>query len=200
MCNRDLVVVEHAGDDGRAHALAMRLALRGLVDDLVGAIDGVTQDNRLAHHAAVRIDFFAFFAAGARQCEFGDGLHGHSAGDFAGVVAAHAVGEHHQADIRDRADGILVVVPNAAGIGHFGKQIFPRSAHQLCSLCLVTQEIPGAISQGDGHLGTAGESILRALGQCFGKHCINTWWYTGTSVGNRRRVFSRNFCHQDSDI
>ena len=39
-----LVVIEHAGHDRGPHALAVRLALRSLVDDLVGAIDGVTQD------------------------------------------------------------------------------------------------------------------------------------------------------------
>ena len=38
-----LVVVEEGGDHGRAHAFAFGLRARGLIDDLVGARDGVAQ-------------------------------------------------------------------------------------------------------------------------------------------------------------
>ena len=43
--NRDFVVKKHARDDGRAHTFAMSLALGSLVDNLVGPIDSVTQDD-----------------------------------------------------------------------------------------------------------------------------------------------------------
>ena len=43
--DRNPVIVEHTGDDGRSHAFAVCLALRGLKDDLVRPVDGVFQDN-----------------------------------------------------------------------------------------------------------------------------------------------------------
>ncbi len=43
--DRHLVVVEHAGNDRRAHALAVRLALCRLENDLVGPVYRVPQHN-----------------------------------------------------------------------------------------------------------------------------------------------------------
>ena len=94
MGDRDPIVVKHTGDDGRAHAFAMCLALSSLEDDLIGAIYGVTQDDRLTHQAAVRIDVAAIFANGSFRSLFSDDAHGDTAGDFSGVVATHTVGKH----------------------------------------------------------------------------------------------------------
>ena len=70
-----------------------------LVDNLVGAIDGVAQDDRLAHHATVSVDIISGLAISAGRRKFGDDLNGNSASDFPGVIAAHAIGKNHQADI-----------------------------------------------------------------------------------------------------
>ena len=43
--DRQLVVEEQPRDHRRAHALAIRLRARRLVDDLVGAMDGVAQQD-----------------------------------------------------------------------------------------------------------------------------------------------------------
>ena len=44
-------------------------------------------------------------------------LDGDAARDFAGVVAAHAVGQHEQADVGVDADRVLVVLADAAHVG-----------------------------------------------------------------------------------
>jgi hypothetical protein len=46
-----------------------------------------------------------------------DRLHGDAAGHFAGVIAAHAVGEHDEAQVAVHSDHVLVVLSNSAGIG-----------------------------------------------------------------------------------
>jgi len=63
----------------------------------------------------------AAFAIGAFGCQLRNRLNCDTAGDFARVVAAHAIREHHQAIIDIRADSVLVVLPNPAGIGDFSE-------------------------------------------------------------------------------
>ena len=46
-----------------------------------------------------------------------DGLDGDAAGDLAGVVAAHAIGQHQQADVGIDGDRVLVVLADLAGVG-----------------------------------------------------------------------------------
>ncbi len=99
---------------------AMGLALGRLVDDLVGTVDGVAQYDRLAHQSAVRVDVVALFTIGAGQGELGNRLHGDTAGDFASVVASHAVGQHHEPDVGIGADRILIVLANPTGVGDLG--------------------------------------------------------------------------------
>jgi len=45
-----------------------------------------------------------------------DGLDGDAARDFAGVVAAHAVGEHQQPNVRINGNGVLVVFADLASV------------------------------------------------------------------------------------
>ena len=52
----DPVVVEQGGHHGRAHAFALGLRARGLVDDLVGALDGVAQDDAGTRQTRAAID------------------------------------------------------------------------------------------------------------------------------------------------
>ncbi len=94
MGDRDLVVVEKAGDHGRTHALTLRLGLRGVVDDFVGSVNRVTQDDAGARQAGFRVFDAQVFPHEGIANQVDDGLHGDAAGHFAGVVAAHAVGEH----------------------------------------------------------------------------------------------------------
>ena len=119
-----------AADHGRAHALAMRLRARGLVDDLVGAGDGIAQDDAgrdmpVSGSASVQVlalDGFAY--------QVDDGLDGDAAGHFAGVVAAHAVGQHDQAQFAVEGDRVLVVLADAAGVGQADALQLPFQAHQ----------------------------------------------------------------------
>src|SRR5262249_43389486 len=46
------------------------------------------------------------------------GTHRDAARDFAGLVAAHAVGQHDETDVRVGAERVLVVLADAAGVGH----------------------------------------------------------------------------------
>ena len=56
------------------------------------------------------------------------GLDGDAARDFAGVVAAHAVGQHEQADVGVDADRVLVVLAHAADVGQPDERILPRTS------------------------------------------------------------------------
>ena len=92
--DRNLVVVEQGGDHGRAHAFAFGLGARGLIDDLVGARDGVAQDDGRTGEAGGAIERAEILARETFAHQVGDGLDGDAAGNFAGVVSAHAIGEH----------------------------------------------------------------------------------------------------------
>ena len=46
-----------------------------------------------------------------------DGLDGDAAGDLAGVVAAHAIGEHQQPHVAIGGNGVFVVLADPAGVG-----------------------------------------------------------------------------------
>ena len=60
-----------------------------------------------------------------------DGLDGDAAGDLAGVVAAHAVGQHQQADVRIEGDRVLVVLADLAGVGQADEAQLVSQAHAL---------------------------------------------------------------------
>ena len=59
---RHAVVVKQARDERRAHALALRLGLSRLVDDLVGTMDRISEHDRLTHVARAGLDVGAIFA------------------------------------------------------------------------------------------------------------------------------------------
>ena len=61
--------------------------------------------------------------------EVDDGLHGDAAGDLAGVVAAHAVGQHQQPDVRVDGDRVLVVLADLAGVGQSDEAQLVSQAH-----------------------------------------------------------------------
>jgi hypothetical protein len=92
--DRDAIVVEQASDERRAHALALRLGLGRLIDDLVRAENRVSQHDRLPHQADSGIDFSAIFSLASLPDQIKDGLNGNAAGNFTGIVATHAVGEY----------------------------------------------------------------------------------------------------------
>ncbi len=100
----------------------MCLALCGLENNLVGAINGIAQDNGLAHQAAVRVDILAFLAIRTLDGEVGDNLHRDSACHLARIVTAHAVGQHHQPDIGIGSDSVFVMVPYFAGIRNLSER------------------------------------------------------------------------------
>ena len=63
--------------------------------------------------------------------EIDDGLHGNAAGDFAGVVAAHAVSQHQQADVGIDCDGVLVVLADLTRIGQTNAAELVAQAHTV---------------------------------------------------------------------
>ena len=82
------------------------------------------------HVAARRLDLVAFFGAFAGLGhELDDGLDRDAARDLAGVVTAHAVGEHPEADFRLRADRVLVVISDLADVADLDVDEFTFEAH-----------------------------------------------------------------------
>src|SRR6478672_3188669 len=127
--DRDLVVEEQRRDYGRAHALALRLGARGLVDDLVGAADGIAQDDVAAGQSRFAVRDRQVLALHVFAHEVDDGLHGNAAGDLARIIAAHAVGQHQKADVRIDGDGVLVVLADLTGIGQTNEAQFVAQRH-----------------------------------------------------------------------
>jgi hypothetical protein len=117
MGDRNAAAMEDGGDNGGAHAGALGTALCGLVDALVRRGNlllqqqgGVRQPGMDVHLGKV-----------ASRHELGhqpflDHADGNAACHLAGVVAAHAVGEHGQARAIDE-DGVLVVRADHARMG-----------------------------------------------------------------------------------
>ena len=108
-------------DDRRAHAGAFGPRLRGLVDALVGRGDLLLQQQRRVREAARDVDLRQL-AAGAqlRQHAVADDVDRDAARDLAGVVAAHAVGEHRDAGVGVDEDRVLVVRADHPRVGQDG--------------------------------------------------------------------------------
>jgi hypothetical protein len=122
--------VEDAAHDRGAHALAVGLRAGRLEDDLVGAHDGIAQDDRRARQAGFLVGVREVFALDGLAHEVHDGLHGDAAGHFAGVVAAHAVGQHHEAQVAIPGNGVLVVLAHAPGVGETDAAQLAFQAHR----------------------------------------------------------------------
>ena len=120
--DRDAVVVQERSDHGCAHALALRLRLRSLVDDLVGPRDRVAQDDARPMQAGRLVVALEFLGDVGLAHQVGDGLDRDTARDFAGVVAAHAVGQHVQADVGIERNRVFVVLAHLAGVGQADRQ------------------------------------------------------------------------------
>src|SRR5690606_8128682 len=100
-----LVVVVHRRQ-GRAHAAVLRVLERVVVDLDVGGLSGTRQSHRRLRAAAHQ-----------RRDEDLDGA---AAGQLAGDVPAHAVGDGAQVAVRGDAtdvEGVLVQAAHAAGVG-----------------------------------------------------------------------------------
>jgi len=117
MGNRDAIIVKQRRDNRGAHALALGLGVRGLENDLVGASNGISQNDRGARFARARITFQKILALQGLLDQVDDRLHRDAAGHLAGVVAAHAVGQHEQSEVLIQGDRILVMFSYAAGVG-----------------------------------------------------------------------------------
>ena len=61
--------------------------------------------------------------------EVDDGLDGDAAGDLAGVVAAHAIGQYQQTDVGIERNGVLVVLADFAGVGQSNETQLAFQAH-----------------------------------------------------------------------
>jgi len=103
--------LENTHDQGGAHAGVLRVGVGGVEDGAVGVVGA-------DFHGALEFAHIGFVAAiGHPAAEFGlDEGGGHGAGDFARVVAAHAIGEHGNVVLGFQRHSVLVVVPHAAGV------------------------------------------------------------------------------------
>ena len=135
MGDGDGVVEEQRTDYGGAHALALRLRAGGLKDDLVGAQDRIAQDDRGAREAGARIVHAPVLALDGLAHQADDGLDRDAAGDLAGVVAAHAVGQHQQADLRIVGNAVLVVIAHPSGIGQADTTQLALEAYAAPTAC-----------------------------------------------------------------
>src|SRR5579859_247771 len=126
---RYLVVMEQAGYHRGTHALALRLGLRGVVDDLVGPVDRITQDDTGTSQSGLRIAGGQILPYEGIPHQIDDGLHGDAAGDLAGVITTHAVSQDEQADVGLAADHVLVVFAHLTGIRECDAGDFPLQAH-----------------------------------------------------------------------
>ena len=95
----------------------LRLRAGGLIDDLVGAMNGIAQDDARAGHARLAIERPQVLPVDRLAHQVHDGFDGDAACNLARVVAAHAVGQHQQADVRIKGDRVLVVLADLARIG-----------------------------------------------------------------------------------
>ena len=95
------VIVEQRGDDGRAHAGILRLALRRAEDGQIGLLHIVAQQ----HHAQLFASVVQIFRARILQMMphlAGQHRNRNTARHFAGIIAAHAVRQHHQSEYPHR--------------------------------------------------------------------------------------------------
>ena len=112
MAHQQPAVAEHADDERRAHPGVLRIRVGGVEDRAVGVVDA---DVHRAPHVGVR-------RVGRRLLqpapELGlDERGGHAARHLAGVVAAHAVGQHDQRRGFIHGHRVLVVVASASRVG-----------------------------------------------------------------------------------
>ena len=106
MADEQAVVAEHGHHEGGAHAGVLRVRVGGVEDGAVRVVDADV--HRTPHLGVGRL------GAGLAQpaAELGaDEAGRHVAGDFTGVVAAHAVGQHGQGHGVVKRDRVFVVAP-----------------------------------------------------------------------------------------
>ena len=95
---REDLLVEEAGDDGRAHALEPRLRGDRRHDALVGLLDRDRQPVAVEEELVVVLERPGrLFLLARRGDELADGLDGDLGRDLAGGVSAHAVGDDEEA-------------------------------------------------------------------------------------------------------
>ena len=121
VADADPIAAEHEADERRAHPGALGTRLRRLVDALVRHGDLLLEEQRGMREAARDVDLRQL-AVGLelRQHAAADDVDRDAAGDLAGVVAAHAVGEHRDAGRGIDENGILVVGADHPLVGQHG--------------------------------------------------------------------------------
>ena len=108
------ILVDQADHHGAAHAGAVVVGLGSRHHLLVGVIHGSN------HGVLDRLAGTADALAGQRREVVHHRLHRQAAGDLAGVVAAHAVGDQEEVAGQVELEVILVVGSHLAGIGLAG--------------------------------------------------------------------------------
>ncbi len=110
------------GDRRRSHAAELVRRLRDLEDVLVRFLERRCEAPRGDRQTKL-IEIRFFGAMPARLEEIRDGRRGERARHVARVVAARAVGQDEQRQIRTQEDRVLVVLPDFADVGS------PRRRH-----------------------------------------------------------------------
>ena len=121
VADRDAIAAEHRGDDRRAHAGAFGPLLGRFVDAFVRGGDLLLQQQRRVREACRHVNLRELAPRfELRHHAVGDHVDGDAARDFAGVVAAHAVGEHGDARLGIDEHGVFVMRTNHAGMRQGG--------------------------------------------------------------------------------
>ena len=128
-------LMHHRHHQRGAHAVIVGVGVGGFKNAAVGGIH--------AHrHGAAQV---AQAGAAVVRQPFAKLLrnqgHSHAAGDFAGVVPAHAVGEHDQPVLRDSEHGVLVVVSQTPHVAQgdvlnlHSPALLDRAGHNISHSC-----------------------------------------------------------------
>ncbi len=103
---------KHTHDQRGAHAGVLRVGIGGVEDGAVGVVDADFHRPAQFAHAG----FMSAFGHPASQLGLDEGG-GHGAGDFACVVATHAIGQHSDLVLGIERHRIFVVVSNQPRVG-----------------------------------------------------------------------------------
>jgi|GEM_PF-5825821 len=139
MGDGNAVIVEQQYHHRGAHAFVLGILAGGSKDVAIGLLDGAFYGHAFTAVTGGFIDFTGF---DIRQALFQAGdysIYRDGTGNFATFVAAHAVGQYHQAQFGIAGNTVFVMVSDHALIGLAGDEYFVLQIHCLIRPCWISQ-------------------------------------------------------------
>ena len=147
---REDLLVQEAGDDGRPHSLQPRLRGDGGHDALVGLLDRDREPVAVEVEGVVVLERPGrLFLLARRGDELADRLDGDPRRDLAGRVPAHAVGDDEETVVQVERERVLVVLALAADVGQ-PERLDGRHAQGLTARWARTSSSARRTSAADG--------------------------------------------------